>query len=85
MRTLYATEAVNIVEDGDGIRIVCRFCGRMSGRRAEIGILDLPLGWSCAPYPDDFAHADGSAGSLYTCPTCRKRRDFPISPREYLR
>lgn len=83
MKALVATEIVNVVQDGDAVRMVCQFCGRMTGRRAEAGLVGLPLGWACAPYPDGYQHADGSTGDLYTCPACDKRTDYPITPREY--
>ena len=34
-----------------------------------------PRGWSCAPYSPTTQHADGSFGTLWTCPSCTKLRD----------
>lgn len=81
-----ATEAVNTVALKSGrVRVVCEFCGRMSAPLDSARFSDLPAGWSCAPYPDGFAHVDGSTGTLFKCSPCSDRRDFPITPREYLR
>lgn len=85
MKGLYATEAVNVVQDGDAVRMVCEFCGLMSGRRSEAGLHELPRGWAMVPFPDRIVHPDGTRGDRYQCNTCVKRRDFPIAPREYLR
>lgn len=83
--TAYATEVVNLVPFGSGVRLVCEFCGRLSGRRASGGLADLPNGWSMAPFRADYERADGSMGASYRCPPCADRRDFPITPREYMR
>ncbi|OJU42010.1 MAG: hypothetical protein BGN97_04435 [Microbacterium sp. 69-10] len=85
MKALYATEAVNVVQDGDAVRMVCEFCGLMSGRRSEAGLVELPRGWAMTPFPDHVVHPDGSHGARYRCNACAKRRDFPLTPREYLR
>lgn len=83
---MIATEAVNTVPTTTGkIRFVCQFCGRMTGPRASGRFSDLPNGWACAPYPAHTQHPDGSTGTVYRCPPCTARRDFPITPREYLR
>lgn len=56
----------------------CYCCGKKS-RPVEIDddgepdLLSLPSGWSQAPFPADYRHADGSFGSQYTCPACNKR------------
>lgn len=85
MKHRYATTVINTFQDRDGVRFVCQYCGRMSGVRADDSMDSLPLGWQIAPYPATTQHADGSSGALFTCPTCVRRRDFPIPPREYLR
>lgn len=60
------------------VAAICEYCGRKSRRShaaadGEPGILDLPAGWSIAPYPSGFSHGDGTCGSKYTCPACNKR------------
>lgn len=71
---------VNQIPAGHGqARAVCEFCGATSPAApindmlGEIDDLSLPLGWSTAPYPPDYRHADGSVGSIYACPTCNAR------------
>jgi hypothetical protein len=62
------------------VRAVCEWCGRRSspvfpcndGRPA---LFDLGRGWSVAPYPIGYQHADGSRGPRYTCPACARVRD----------
>jgi len=73
-----SARAANTVTTSSGrVRAVCEFCGRQSRPVALVGgrlsILDLPLGWSSAPYPDTFTHPDGSTGSLWQCPACCQR------------
>ncbi|MFF2485257.1 hypothetical protein ACFVSU_02590 [Microbacterium sp. NPDC058062] len=81
-----ATEAVNFITTSTGrVRLVCQVCGKLSRSLASACLADLPDGWSMAPYADGYAHPDGSTGDLFRCPTCDKRRDFPISPREYMK
>jgi hypothetical protein len=71
---------------------VCEFCGRKG--RAVVpdatgrgSILDLGQGWAVAPYPPELVHHDGSAGDLFTCPTCRAllSRGDTLTSRAYLR
>ena len=71
----------NFVTARDGVRVcaVCEWCGRRSrpvsaNYRGEPDLFELPRGWWEAPYGLDWVHADGSAGSLWTCPTCGKCR-----------
>lgn len=58
------------------LRPVCESCGRRGAPQPDSGgyvsTLDLPRGWSCAPYPLDYRHADGSTGTRYQCPGCTK-------------
>lgn len=73
---------VNTVTTSSGnVRPVCEFCGRkgrpvapLEGTR-RVSMWSLARGWSCAPYPDDFTHDDGSTGALYQCPACCGRLD----------
>lgn len=76
------TNPVNvIVTKGGKAGPVCEFCGRVgravtpTGRDGRLSVFDVARGWSCAPYPDDFVHPDGSKGSLWTCPACQRRID----------
>jgi hypothetical protein len=63
----------SVVLKSGRVRLVCQYCDRRSGSRESARLVDLPLGWSIAPFPRDYVHAlDGSTGSLYTCPTCAK-------------
>lgn len=59
------------------VRAVCEFCGRQSRSVVPVDgrawLLDLPRGWSEAPYSPTFAHPDGSTGSLWQCPGCVQR------------
>lgn len=60
------------------VRAVCECCGRRSrpvkpGEDGEPCMFDLGRGWSSAPYPPRFAHADGSIGSTFHCPACNAR------------
>ncbi|WLP91302.1 hypothetical protein [Gordonia sp. NB41Y] len=74
------TEIVNLVPTSTGtVRTVCSSCDRLSRpRRANAHgqphWADWPRGWSEAPYPRDFVHADGSLGSTFTCPRCARLR-----------
>lgn len=57
---------------------LCQFCGKRSkpcwpDKDGEPEMWDIGNGWSESPYPHDFVHADGSVGSLFTCPPCNKR------------
>lgn len=62
-------------------RAVCELCGKQS-RPVELARLGyLAVGWSELPFPADYVHTDGSTGSLFRCPLCGDRRDFPISPK----
>lgn len=72
--------AVNFIltRTKDKVRAVCEFCDRRSApvRMDYDGgpcMWSLPNGWSCAPYPSDFAHPDGSTGDLWACPACNKK------------
>ena len=81
-----ATEVVNLIPTKTGrVQLVCHICGRISGARGTARFSDIPNGWSMAPYPAESVRPDGSIGSLYTCPTCCDRRDFPIMTRAYMR
>ena len=83
---MIASGAVNTVPlRGGRVRIVCHICGRCSQPLPTAGLVDLPAEWWMAPYPAGYRHSDGSQGALFTCPPCGARRDFPISPREYMR
>lgn len=70
---------VNTVTTSSGkVQAVCEFCGRMSRPVAlaadgRLSLLDLPRGWSEAPYSPTFTHEDGSTGSLWQCPGCVRR------------
>lgn len=74
-----SARAANTVTTSSGrVRAVCEFCGRMSRPVAlatdgRLPLLDLPHGWSEAPYSPTFTHDDGSTGSLWRCPTCARR------------
>ena len=69
----------NTTHPQDGmVCAVCAFCDRVSetvpvNGRGEPSLFDLEQGWSVAPYSPTFEHADGSTGSLYTCPECCRR------------
>ena len=65
--------SVNTVRTAKGVCAVCEFCGRRSRPHPRLGIFSLAVGWSCAPYPEDFVHSDGSTGTMYACPTCSRR------------
>lgn len=57
---------------------ICLCCGRRSRpvtpcSDGEPDLFEMPMGWSQAPYPNDFAHPDGSHGSQFHCPACNKR------------
>lgn len=80
-----ATEAVNLVPTRTGkVRLVCEFCGRLSGPRDSGMLSALPLTWSIAPFPADYVHRDGSRGSLYSCPEHRGAKAIGHRSREYL-
>jgi hypothetical protein len=69
---------VNTVTTASGrVLAVCEFCGRMSRPAApvdgRVSLFDLPRGWSEAPYSPTVTHRDGSTGSLWQCPACRRR------------
>lgn len=73
----------------DQVRAVCECCGRTSPahQSADDGrpdLLAIPVGWSEAPYPVDYQHADGSRGSLFACPLCNAhlRAGARLSPRQ---
>ncbi len=68
------------------IRVVCEICDRRSkytdpvepypaSRTRHLPQPDFWTirGWSEAPFPDDYVHADGSSGSTFTCPACQRR------------
>ena len=59
------------------VSAVCEFCGRQSRPvvpvDGRVWLLDLPRGWSEAPYSPTFTHRDGSTGSLWQCPACVRR------------
>ena len=82
----------NIERTSSGrLRPVCEFCGR-KGRAVEpdgrgtVSVLDLAQGWSVAPYPADFVHADGTTGDQFACPSCNRHleRGEPRRPRSEL-
>ncbi len=82
---------VNLERTAAGnVRPVCEFCGR-KGRavapdeRGRVSLWSLGNGWSCAPYPVEFVHHDGSTGTLYQCPACvrRLRGGESLRPRAY--
>lgn len=57
------------------VAAICRFCGLQApptppNSCGEPDLWLMPQGWSEAPYPVDYHHRDGSAGSLYSCPAC---------------
>jgi hypothetical protein len=73
---------VNFIPTRDGKKAsaVCEFCDRRSRPVAvdsagEPDLWALPVGWSQAPFRVDFAHDDGSTGSLWACPVCNRRLD----------
>ena len=78
--------ANQITTSSGRLRAVCEYCGRKTKpvltQRDRLSILDVAVGWSVAPYPADFVHADSSCGSLWTCPRCNKRiqQGMPVSP-----
>lgn len=83
MRAKRTAEPVNVVREGDAIRMVCLYCGRMSGRRSRAGLGELPVGWSMAPYPDDFQHGyDPAPGSQFFCPEHSGERSIGLRPRQ---
>ena len=72
--------AINVVHTAAGLQsAVCQFCGRTSRPvRAtrpgdRLSLFDVPAGWSCAPYPEDFVHEDGSTGTQWCCRKCGRR------------
>lgn len=64
---------------GDGARLICEWCGRASRRAyplrddGSVSSWLMPSAWSCAPYPADFVHGDGSTGTKWLCGTCERR------------
>lgn len=62
-------------------RAVCQYCGKQSRPMPRASLAYISTGWATSPFPDHFMHADGSTGSTFRCPTCHKRRDFPIAPK----
>ena len=57
---------------------ICQCCSARSrpvkvDDEGEPSLWAMPRGWSCAPFPADFTHRDGSTGSTYTCAACNKR------------
>lgn len=87
-----ATTAVNVVTtDGGKLRPVCEFCGCLGeavdpGADGRISMFDVAPGWSVAPFPADFVHADGSTGSQWCCPedNQRLRRGESLFSRAYM-
>lgn len=71
--------SLNYVPARNGkLKAVCQCCGKLSpplapSRRGEPDVWNQYTGWSIAPYPADFKHADGSRGSKFTCPGCDKK------------
>jgi hypothetical protein len=71
-----ATACVNSIATSRGnVMAVCKYCGATSrphkpDKDGEPDMWRMGLGWSCAPYPHDCRHDDGSVGSEFTCPTC---------------
>lgn len=70
---------VNCVSATKGrVAAICCHCGKRSkpcqpDSDGEPDTFTIGRGWSSAPYPHDFKHEDGSAGSTFTCPACNKR------------
>jgi hypothetical protein len=61
-------------------RAICQYCDRRTKPRdpqpdGRPAFWCEFAGWSVAPYPVDFEHPDGSHGSLYCCPDCRRLSD----------
>lgn len=73
------TQYVNRIETRTGkVRAVCQSCGKRSAPapaddQGEPELFGMGPGWSCAPFPHDYVHKDGSVGSMFTCPDCRKK------------
>ncbi len=68
-----------VTRDGLKASAVCEWCNKHSrpvrrNGRGEPDLWELPVGWSIAPHSADVVHADGSSGSLWTCPTCQRQR-----------
>jgi hypothetical protein len=62
---------------GGKLRAICQECGNKSRplsrrRDGHPAIAELAYGWSCAPYPMTHMHVDGSVGSRFRCPDCRR-------------
>lgn len=75
-----APERVNAVPASERrVRAVCAACGCQSAPvlpspDGEPAILLLADGWSVAPFPVGYRHADGSSGSRFSCPGCSQSR-----------
>jgi len=76
------TSYVNYVQvRGGRVAAICQCCGRRSrstkpDKDGEPSLFEgtgIGRGWSEAPYPHSFKHADGSVGSTFTCPKCNAR------------
>lgn len=72
------------------VSAVCQCCGKKSkyvapDRFGKPPIWDLTE-WSQAPFPEKFVHTDNSVGSLFTCPSCKKRleRGESLKLRSYM-
>jgi len=57
---------------------ICYCCGKQSrparvDHDGEPDLWRMGRGWSTAPMPASYVHADGSKGSTFTCPSCNKR------------
>ena len=72
-------------------RAVCSCCSLQSRPVAVDGdgepdLWHMARGWSQAPFPAHYRHADGSMGSTYTCPACNGRlhRGESLRRRQYL-
>jgi hypothetical protein len=60
------------------VRAICQCCGHQSRpvlpeKDGEPDLWKMGRGWSTAPFPAGYRHADGSVGSNFTCPACNKR------------
>jgi hypothetical protein len=60
------------------VQALCEFCHRLSrpveaDKDGEPAFYEIAAGWSCAPYPHEFVHQDGSRGARWTCPRCWRR------------
>lgn len=81
---------VNLIPTSTGkVRTVCFYCDRTSRpRRVDANCRpswsDWPRGWSEGCYDPEHVNADGSTGSVWTCPACnrlvRERQAGGVTP-----